>query len=286
MTKPVYRALCEAVELPPGLSVMAEVVTRPDDAPPSPRFAHFHGLCEIVWFRDVAGDFITEGWQCPVSAGNAVFVPSMHRHDYHLDAGAKEWVLVQFDPHLMSGFFELNGTSRFGSSVCVVPDDEQTKRLEVMLSWLVDICRPREPDPVAIRLVELVLKILSECQHVGAERELSDYEKLDKLRPAMDLIHSDPGADISLEAAASVCSLSPAYFSKRFKDLVGTNFNVYLRSSRLHLGAKRLLTTSDSVASIAYSLGFASAAHFSSVFSERYGYSPRAYRKNMRDRWG
>ena len=279
------RPICEAVELPAGVSVMADLVQHPSDAPESPPEAHFHGLCELVWFRQVDGEFMTEGWQGRIGAGNAVFVPSMHRHDFHLRPGAKQWVLVQFDPYLLGPMADLLGPGDLTRSLCVRPDAAQASRLDAVLNWLVEVCQTKQNDVLAIRLLGLALTLIADSPRDPRGVETTDGEKLDRLRPAFDLIHRDPGGSITLLEAAASCHLSPAYFSRRFKELMRTNFNAYLRQYRLHLAARRLLTTGDPVSAIAYQLGFENAAYFSAAFTRRFDLSPRDYRRAMRNRW-
>ena len=278
------RPICEAVELPAGVSVMADLVRHPDSAAESLPAAHFHGLCELVWFRQVDGDCFTESWQGPLSPGNAVFVPSMQRHDFHLAAGAKQWVLVQFDPYLLGRMADPALQEHLTQSLCVRPEPAQAARLEMLLDWLVDVCQAGHADLQAMRLLELALSLVAASPRDTRSVVSADAEKLDRLRGAFDLIHRDPGAAVTLASAAALCNLSPAYFSRRFKDLMGTNFNAYLRHYRLHLAAQRLLTTAAPVSRIAYELGFENAAYFSASFTRRFAMSPRDYRRTMQQR--
>src|SRR3546814_16417163 len=81
-----------------------------------------------------------------------------------------------------------------------------------------------------------------------------------------------------------MCNLSPAYFSRRFKRVFGMNFTDYVRTYRLHLAARRILTTGAPVSDIDYGLGFASPSHFTARFHERFGETPRDYRQSVRRR--
>ena len=95
------RPICEPIALPEGVNVLAEVVRHGPQSAAPPRLAHFHALCEIVWFRRCEGSFIAEAGSETIGDGSAVFVPSMHMHDFALNAGTKEWVLIQFEPFLV-----------------------------------------------------------------------------------------------------------------------------------------------------------------------------------------
>ncbi len=106
----------------------------------------------------------------------------------------------------------------------------------------------------------------------------------ERLLPALERLRAAPKEPISLEAAASACALSPAYFSRRFKRALGMNFTDYARIYRLHLAARRLTTTGSAISEIGYSLGFSSPSHFTARFRERFGISPREYRNSARSR--
>jgi len=75
-------------------------------------------------------------------------------------------------------------------------------------------------------------------------------------------------------------NLSPAYFSRRFRQMSGMPFTEYSRIYRLHLAARRLATTGAAVSEIGYNVGFSSPAHFTARFRERFGMTPREYRKS------
>jgi AraC-like DNA-binding protein len=73
--------------------------------------------------------------------------------------------------------------------------------------------------------------------------------------------------------------LSPAYFSRRFHQLIGLSWSDYVRAHRLHLASRRLLETDEQVLAIAENLGFSSASQFGALFKRRFGMTPRDYRR-------
>jgi AraC-like DNA-binding protein len=106
------------------------------------------------------------------------------------------------------------------------------------------------------------------------------------LLPVLERLRAAPAEPIPLESAATMCSLSPAYFSRRFRQIFGMNFTEYMVIYRLHLAARRLLTTGAAISEIAYGVGFSSPAHFTARFRKRFGMTPREYRKSARSRAG
>ena len=85
---------------------------------------------------------------------------------------------------------------------------------------------------------------------------------------------------LTLEEVSSVASLSPTYFSKKFKLITGMGFKEYLNYVRLKHAQTALLTTDSSITDIALEYGFNDSNYFKDLFKKVYGKSPREYRKN------
>ncbi len=83
-----------------------------------------------------------------------------------------------------------------------------------------------------------------------------------------------------------MCALAPAYFSRRFKQQIGLSWSEYVRTHRLHLASQRLLESDEPIVDIAYGLGFSTPSHFGEVFHQRFGLTPREYRRSARQQAG
>ncbi|HLO21549.1 MAG TPA: AraC family transcriptional regulator [Sphingomicrobium sp.] len=279
----VLRPICEPVELPLGAAVLAEHVTVGADGPQLGSFRHFHDVAELVLFRRVCGEFIAGGRRHLLADGAIAFAPSMEDHDYALARGNMEWVLVQIDPYLVESLAVRPELSRLTRPFCVIPEEATRQRLDGLADWLVEAAVDAA-DPAIERIVELLLIAAAEAPELDAGLADEAATTFDRLLPALERLRAAPNEPISLEAAASACALSPAYFSRRFKRALGMNFTDYSRIYRLHLAARRLATTGSAISEIGYSLGFSSPSHFTARFRERFGMSPREYRSSARSR--
>jgi AraC-like DNA-binding protein len=231
----------------------------------------------------VSGEFIADGRRHRLTNGAIAFAPSMHDHDYALDRGEMDWVLVQIDPYLVEKLAARPEFTRLSRPFCVFPGEGARMRFESLADWLIEAASDGN-DATAQRIVELLLIAAAEAPEQDAGAEDEERASFDRLLPALERLRSIPSEPISLKRAASICSLSPAYFSRRFKQALGMNFTDYARVYRLHLAARRLATTGSAISEIGYSLGFSSPSHFTARFRERFGMSPREYRNSARTR--
>ncbi len=268
------RPICEPVELPDGTSLLAERVRVDADSGDVGRFLHFHDVAELVLFRRVRGTFMTGGQRHRIEDGSVVFVPSMRHHDFALEPGAMEWVLVQIDPYLVETL-SLR-VPRLSAPFCASADDPIRTRLNLLADWLVDAAQ--RSDLKTERIAELLLLAAAEApEHRESEADM-ETAHVERLLPALELLRAAPAEPIALETAATACRVSPAYFSRRFRQLFGMTFTEYARTYRLRLAARRLASGGSSISEIAYGVGFSSPAHFTARFRERFGMTPREYR--------
>ncbi len=97
---------------------------------------------------------------------------------------------------------------------------------------------------------------------------------------ATKYIYNNFSKPLTLEEVSAVASLSPTYFSKKFKQTTGMGYKEYLNHVRLKHAQAALLTTNNTITDIALEYGFNDSNYFKDLFKKVYGKSPREYRKN------
>ncbi|MBR2793914.1 MAG: helix-turn-helix domain-containing protein [Solobacterium sp.] len=102
------------------------------------------------------------------------------------------------------------------------------------------------------------------------------------IQQAAQYISENYNLPITLDFLARKSGLSPAYFSKRFHFITGMGMKEYLTYVRLKHAEAELLSTSHSIAQIAENTGFSDSNYFKDVFKNKFGLSPRAYRKTRK----
>lgn len=261
--------LSEPVPLLPGTAARVEQVRQGAECPPPARFLHFHGPAELVLIEEGTGHFLCEDRRLPFAPGTLLYAPPMTIHDFDFAEGARGWTLIQFDPHAVS---------REGASLPVRPhaialESSGLARFSMLADWLA------EAGPT--RIVPLQALVLAAAQAIGPDESTvpATASALARFRPLLDLMDREPGAMLSIPEAATLCAMSPAYFSRRFARAFGVGFIAYQTRLKLQRAARFLATTSELVSQIAYGLGFRSHAYFSHCFRAEFGAPPSSYRR-------
>jgi AraC family transcriptional regulator len=102
------------------------------------------------------------------------------------------------------------------------------------------------------------------------------------LRRAIERLHSDSDADVSLAALASDAGLSRFHFCRAFKESTGLSPHGWLRQYRLEQAMNMLRDTDESVASVAAELGYTSQTAFAAAFRKLTGETPSDWRRRRR----
>jgi AraC-like DNA-binding protein len=100
--------------------------------------------------------------------------------------------------------------------------------------------------------------------------------RLLRARDAMDRSYAEP---LDIPSLARVAHVSPAHFSRSFRDTFGETPHRYLQRRRIERAMFLLWQTDRSVTEICFDVGFASLGTFSRTFSQIVGESPSDYRR-------
>jgi len=101
------------------------------------------------------------------------------------------------------------------------------------------------------------------------------------LRRAKDLADARYAEPLDVAALAQVAGLSPAHFSRTFREAFGESPHAYLLTRRLERAAALLRNTDNSVADICIAVGLTSIGSFTTSFKRMFGATPTAYRASF-----
>lgn len=104
----------------------------------------------------------------------------------------------------------------------------------------------------------------------------------ERLRPALSLMHAEPGKPRGLEELARAAAMSRTSFAERFRIVAGVPPLTYLNRWRMLLAQRALRDDDVRIGPLAFELGYASESAFSTAFKREVGESPLRYRHRTR----
>jgi AraC-like DNA-binding protein len=259
----------EPVALSASLPIRVERVRRGPGSPAPARFAHFHQVEEIVLFDSICGSLFANDSRFELVPGCGVRLPSMTAHDFDLSGGRAEWTLIQF-------YHDFAVSQRPADVGCVHFATPERKRLKPLCKGLAEAVSAGQA-PEARCYLELIMLMFDRARPIDQDG-VAPSHALSRFRPFLERVRDEPSAALSLPQAASLCHLSPAYFSRLFREVFGRGFSNYMTQMRLDHAALRLASTQAPVSEIGFAAGFTSHAYFSARFRERFGLTPTQFR--------
>ncbi|BES64389.1 response regulator transcription factor [Gottschalkiaceae bacterium SANA] len=164
----------------------------------------------------------------------------------------------------------------------LVPSDD--------MMWGIDICRNlamafeekkfRENEKWEAKIGKLdQLASVKACQSIcidALEKLLKNKQSKysERMEAAMNYVHQNFNRDLSLVEVAEYLHITPEYFSRLFKEEVGSSFTTYLITHRLKKAEYLLRKTNLSVAEIAEQVGYEQASYFSRIYKKYRGITP------------
>jgi len=96
---------------------------------------------------------------------------------------------------------------------------------------------------------------------------------------ALKYIDNNLSEQIGYKRVANVFNFSPYYFHRMFTIITGRTITAYIRDKRIEQACVMLSGTKKAALEICLECGFDAYSSFSRVFKNKYGLSPKEYRK-------
>lgn len=126
--------------------------------------------------------------------------------------------------------------------------------------------------------VEIVLsgcQCMQHCKQIIGSMKNHYYGKHSKsIMDALEYIHMHYTESISMSEVARYVYRAPEYFSRKFKEEVGENFNTYVTLYRLNCAKELLKYSNLNVSEIAEQVGFSTPGYFSRLYKRYNGITP------------
>ena len=256
-----------------------------------PNSYHYHDYMEILYATDSDTVLWVNGESHPFRTGDVAVINSGEPHAFTFPAFSN-YICIKFTP----GIFSADNGCMF--------------QLQYLLPSLSkDLSKRVFPasDLEGIDIDTLVKEITEEWDNKGTAHELIiranifkifasiirlwdkynvfkfDPRPSDAMQKALTYI-SEKNACVTEEEVAAICSLSPNYFSRTFKNTVGQNFKDYISSIKLQNARNLLVTSAKNITEIAYDTGFSSTSHFISAFKKEFGLTPKQFQMKIKSK--
>jgi AraC-like DNA-binding protein len=128
----------------------------------------------------------------------------------------------------------------------------------------------------------MVRKTLAEfCNFLVEKHKQTEASSPYFIKEALTLIETRYGEPVfSVNTAAEVFSITPAYFNRLFKKAKGLSFSECLNNYRMEMACKLLLETSQAVGTISAAVGITNTNYFYTLFKKNYNLTPQQFRIN------
>lgn len=122
------------------------------------------------------------------------------------------------------------------------------------------------------------IKNYSNYLDLFSKRSKSNKINENTIKNIKDFIINNIANELTIEKIALEMNMSKFYFLKEFKKQTGITPYQYILKIKMEKASELLINTNQSLAEIAYSLGFNDQSHFSNTFKRFFNKSPKEYR--------
>lgn len=133
--------------------------------------------------------------------------------------------------------------------------------------------------PVKANIYLLISSLLRYYASSKTEMDRMIYHNVIRLRPVIEYIAEHYAEKTYIETLSDMITVSPDYFTKMFKDSIGTTPIDYINGVRVNHSLRLLTMTDTPVNEIAEMTGFSNPNYFHKIFKSYMTTSPLAYRK-------
>ena len=236
--------------------------------------------CSALFFicTDVRVSFYTqEQKEMTAGKGNVVWIPAGIQYRVEVSGGRGN----QIDTYTVNFILldEANLPISVFDTVTVLSGTDN-HRLEVRAAGLCDTVH--RVDGSATDGRRNLLKIKSEFFALLDALIVSTMERTDAYYPiriGADALRDEWNQNEKIEKYAALCGISNAYFYRCFQRWAGKSPVEYRNLIRLSNAEAMLRYTDMKIGEISELIGFDDAFYFCRIFANRYGMSPREYRK-------
>ncbi|MBE6022665.1 MAG: helix-turn-helix domain-containing protein [Cellulosilyticum sp.] len=260
--------------------------------------AHYHSYIEILYGISGNYEVLLNGKCHYFSSGDLVIINSKEVHQINsLSCNGGRYIVLRFEPEIIynsmfANYSQLKYVFPFiletSNHQKIIKKEEinDTFIPELLYDMLDEFETQHYGYELAIKnhIGRIFLWLLRYFHHNGSDFSIlpdSNLDLLERLQPAFDYIQLHYDEALSVPVLATLCNMSPSYFSRIFNAQMGMNLNQYINYIRITEAEKLLISTSMNITEIANAIGFNTTSYFIKLFKEYKNMSPKQFRKEI-----
>ena len=137
---------------------------------------------------------------------------------------------------------------------------------------------------ISVLLRQMCLILLRECRMEKEDTAIRgvEYKNVKKVKKAITYMEEHYDTPITVSQMGDVMSMTPAYFSRFFKNSTGETFHRHLTRIRLNQARTMLEQTEAGMTEVAFACGFPNIKSFIEAFKKEFGCTPAKYKKDKK----
>ena len=244
---------------------------------------HYHSAVEIIMPMTGEVVYTISDFSYRVQPGEVLIIPPNWEHSQAIE-GPFERFLFLFEPDSIFSMRDMPLIDRLLRIPIYLSDQQELQDgARALLTEVAACYRQREflwNTKCYSYLMQLYVLLgqqnaTSDMVMPGVKLRHSDHEIVESARLYIDQYYM---REMTLSDVSAFTGYSQSYFSRIFKQQIGTSFSEYLRVKRVSAAADMLIHTRESVQDIAVKAGFGSIATFNRVFHEVKQCTPTRFR--------
>ncbi|MDG0813318.1 AraC family transcriptional regulator [Cohnella rhizosphaerae] len=253
---------------------------------------HLHDWCEIVYVHGGKGTFFIDRTFYDMQAGSLYLIPANTIHRAFPDAEEPVTSTALFfdaafvqtpsygEPFSYAQCFDWSRQRRRHEMKCSIALQEALERCLAEIDYEMRGSEIGARHAVSLLVQRVVLSVHRELGVAGAgDADAPPAIGPLWMRETLLYIDAHYSKEIGLRELSRRAAVSPAHFSRVFKQMTGMNVTGFIAAKRIVKAKEMLRETDRSVAQIAAECGFDSLPHFHRLFKRFSGGTPAAYRR-------
>lgn len=204
--------------------------------------------------------------------GQAFLVEKPGLYTYFLPGNSDHWEFKYIAVNLVNLNIWSDITQRFGRIITIRSDGDLMQFWDKLYAQAVDN-RIESFFRSSAYAYEFLMRLMDTLQ-----KQENRQNEHSVTQQCLHMIQNGYKKDLTLEALASACNVSPSYLNRKFREVYDTSPIRYLVRHRIEVAASLLLRESMNVNEVAHEVGFHDTNYFSRVFHQIMGVSPSRYK--------